>query len=108
MLNKTPALLLAASLWGVSSLANALPEMCLQSPGRTTECPHLLYKKSKQAIPVLGVQANEIMCVCLSDITPLFKKTQSAVEKVDQQIALAALTTKYQLNKEEILALIRD
>jgi len=106
MLSRLLQLIFVISLWPTATMA--MPELCLQSPKRTTACPNLLYKKSKQAIPTLGVQANDIVCLCLTDIKPLLQTTPSALEKIDQQVAWVTLTEQYQLTKEQILALIRD
>jgi hypothetical protein len=101
-------LFLVASLWGKTSMAVALPDLCLQSPKRISACPHLLYKKSKLAIPKLAVQANDIVCLCLTDLNPLLKRSNSEIEKIDQQLAWLSLTQEYGLTKEEIMALIRE
>lgn len=108
MLGRLLKLFLATSLWGTTSIALALPELCLQSPKRTTACPHLLYKKSKLAIPKLAVQANDIVCLCLTDLNPLLKLSNSELVKIDQQLAWMSLTQEYRLTKEEIMALIRE
>ena len=101
-------LVLVSILGTCSFLASALPELCLQSPSRTTACPQLLYKKTKIAIPSLALNANDILCICLTDIKPLIKPNPSATEKIDHELTWQALAERYQLNKEEILALIRD
>lgn len=100
--------ILAASLGAATFQVLALPELCLQAPERSNACPHLLYKKSKQAIPALKVQANAVVCLCLSDLSPLLITTHDALDKIDQQRAWNVLSQKYQLSKEEILTLIQD
>jgi hypothetical protein len=99
---------MASAMCCVSSLALALPELCLQSPRRTDVCPHLLFKKSNVVIPALKVQKHSLICVCLSDINPLMQKSQIESVKIDQQVGWKELTERYQLNKEAILALIRE
>ena len=108
MIGRLCKLFLATSLWVTTSTALALPDLCLQSPKRTAACPHLLYKKSKLAIPKLAVQANEIVCLCLTDLNPLLTPPSSELEKIDQQLAWMTLTQEYRLTKEEIMALIRE
>ncbi|MDP5040217.1 MAG: hypothetical protein NWQ26_05030 [Paraglaciecola sp.] len=44
----------------------------------------------------------------MTDIKPLIKPNPSATERIDHELTWQALTERYQLNKDEILALIRD
>lgn len=108
MIKKLYYLLIISQFGTGISQAQALPDRCLQSPTRILACPHLLYKKSKQAIPTLNVEVNGIVCLCLSDISPLTQPTESPTEKIDQQVSWTEITERYQVSKEDILTLIRD
>lgn len=84
-----------------------LPEQCLQQPARTEACPHLLYKKSKFDVPILGVKKGEIICLCRTDI-PNSDNTLTEVEKINVRVNWRYLTEYYQLSQQEILDLLRE
>jgi hypothetical protein len=92
----------------LSSSALALPEKCLQLPERNSACPHLIYKKAKVDVPILGSKANQMICICLSDLGSLRMQAQGKLQEVEQQVTLSRLAAKLQLTEQDLLALIRD
>jgi hypothetical protein len=88
--------------------AIALPEQCLQAPERSKTCPHLIYKKAKVDVPIVGVKANEMICICLSDMPSLRLEAKGQLEKINQKVALSRLAAKLQLSEENLLSLLRD
>ena len=97
-------------LLGLLSLPaiGAVPQSCIQLPERNTACPHLLYKKSSQAIAPLNVPANGLICLCLSDLNGLLKEARNPVEKAQQQWQLSQLQRRFALNQAQLVQLIRE
>ena len=92
----------------MSHSALALPEKCLQLPERISACPHLIYKKAIVDVPLLNSKANEMICICLSDLGSLRLQAQGELEKIEQQVTLSRFAAKLQLTERDLLALIRD
>ena len=86
----------------------ALPEKCLQLPERISACPHLIYKKAKVDVPILDSKADEMICICLSDMGSLRLQAQGKLAEVEQQVTLSRLAVKLQLSEQNLLTLIRD
>ena len=86
----------------------ALPEKCLQLPERVSACPHLIYKKAKVDVPILGSKANQMICICLSDLGSLRLQAQGELAEIEQQVMLSRLAAKLQLTEQDLLVLIRD
>ena len=92
----------------MSHLVLALPEKCLQLPERNSACPHLIYKKAKVDVPILDSKANEMICICLSDMGSLRLQAQGKLAEIEQQVTLSRLAIKLQLSEQDLLTLIRD
>lgn len=92
----------------ISTMASAIPENneCLQSSTRVDACPNLLYK----AIDVADVNGNlssKIICICLTDFTPLFEQPTDETAKVKQKMAITQIEADTGKTAEELRALIR-
>ena len=95
------------ALLGLTSVAYALPSKCLQAVDRKAACPHLIYKKAALAVALLNIEKGDVICICLSDLKALKKTAASAIERIDQQVTLARMAEKYQLDEKDILTLIK-
>jgi hypothetical protein len=93
---------------GLPTAAYALPSKCLQAVERQNVCPHLIYKKAALPVALLDVEKGDVICICLTDFKALRHTTASKVEQIDQQVTLKRVAEKYQLNEQDILALIRN
>ncbi|MFT4940374.1 MAG: hypothetical protein ACI88A_003427 [Paraglaciecola sp.] len=96
------------SILFLSPTALALPENCLQLPERISACPHLIYKKAIVDVPILGIKANQMICICLSDLGSLRLQAHGKLAEIEQQVTLSRLAAKLQLSEQDLLALIRD
>jgi hypothetical protein len=99
--------LVSGLVYFLSFNVNALPTKCLQLPERKQACPHLIYKKAALPVVRLDVEKGNIICICLTDVNFLKNQTNSAVEKIDQQVTFERLTDYYQLTEQDILTLLK-
>lgn len=89
--------LIAALL--VPSFANAnIPVECIQSPQRTTLCPHTLYRKAMADVPSLAIPAGDMVCLCLADLTDL--------PEADQPQAFAGIAQHYDISTMTLFRLL--
>jgi hypothetical protein len=96
-------LVLLASTQVVASV----PAECIQLPSRQQSCPHLLYKKSALAIPKLGVQPNDMICICLSDMAIVLTQSTRPEAQLDKLKALEQFQQAFALDEKQIKALVR-
>ncbi|WJG09729.1 hypothetical protein [Aliiglaciecola sp. LCG003] len=102
------AMVLATHLTVSTTLAQQLPQQCVQLPQRTKVCPNLLYKRAPIDVPALNVTTGEILCICMADFQSLRIKAQSDLAKVEQMVELSHVAVKLNIGEDELIQLIRN
>ncbi|MGJ8679190.1 hypothetical protein [Paraglaciecola sp.] len=90
-----------------SQKVEALPKECIQAETRVQSCPRLIYKQAAVAVPVLGVEKNGVICICLTDFEQVKSAQMSKLEQIDRQVTLQRVARKYQISEEELIKLIK-
>jgi len=85
----------------------AVPAEWIQLHSRQQSCQHLLYKKSALAITKLGVQPNDMICICLSDMAIVLTESTRPEAQLDKLKALQQLQQAFALDEKQIRALVR-
>lgn len=90
-----------------SATATALPEQCIQDPGRTEQCPRLIYKSAMLTDKNTGQPQEQLVCICLADFEDLLVEPDGAVAKSVKRMRLQSLSARLGISEKELKALIR-
>lgn len=90
-----------------TSIAQELPDKCLQLPQRQDVCPNLLYKKSPIAVTQTQTKQGEIICICMSDFNTLRLDADSSIDQINQKVDLARASEALGISEEDLILLIR-
>ncbi|MEP0357549.1 hypothetical protein [Paraglaciecola sp.] len=99
--------LIVLSLLAMGNSIAATKE-CIQAPSRSTNCPHLLFKKSAVAVPSLGITQHEVICICLSDLSRNFNPQSQTAESIKQQVIIQRIAINYGLSEEDVVNLVKN
>lgn len=99
-------LALVLAMFSLQSMA-ALPETCIQDPGRSLACPRIIYKTADLADPDTGEITNRVVCICLADFQDWLVEPESDVEKKLKQMKIKSWTAQLGISEEKIKELVR-
>lgn len=78
-----------------------VPEQCIQSPSRSTACPHIIYKR------FIRNKEKTIVCVCLEDFKTIRFPAKTELDIAKQKLAIKQYAVEQGLTEAQLLSLIR-
>lgn len=90
-----------------TTLALAVPDQCIQRPGRTQACEHQLYRSANLFNETTGKKENQVVCICLSDFGMLREEPTTDTQKIQHRMELKLLSQLLGLQETEIKELLK-